>query len=53
MDNCWLRVAFDGGVMSCDWWNQFYPVFITLIKNMTEEAKYLKNLLAHNFNQNL
>jgi hypothetical protein len=46
MDKCRLRVAFDGGDISCDWWNWFYPVFITLIKNMTEEAKYFKPLLV-------
>jgi len=53
MDNYWFRVAFDGGDISYDQWNWFYPVFITLIKNMTEEAKYIKSLFAHNFNQNL
>jgi hypothetical protein len=34
-------------------WNRFYPVFIALMKNVTEEAKYFKPVLVHNFNQNL
>jgi hypothetical protein len=38
VDSCGFKVAYGGGEISCDW-NQFYRVFITVVKNMTEEAK--------------
>jgi hypothetical protein len=41
----WISCGFEFGLHTVEGrsyrtaWNQFYPVFNTLIKNMTEEAK--------------
>jgi hypothetical protein len=36
MDSCGFKVTYGGGETD---WNQFYQVFITVIKNMSEKAK--------------
>jgi len=54
MGNCWLKVAFGGGDISCDCVEMVLSSFHYSKKKMTVEAKYFKPLLVHNFNnQNL